>query len=169
MRFFLDNMMSPRLARALQVLFEIEHEICHIKTEGRFHGGTKDRDWISPLCADPDPWAIISGDISMLSNQTIIADLKKSNNTFFCMDEHWCSGNTDHSQTWKLFKAWPDIVAYASLEGPGFFEIRTGTNNPRVEELRHSRRARRLRLLPSPPVASTGILRPSAQSPPAVG
>jgi hypothetical protein len=34
---------------------------------------------------------------------------------FFCMDENWCSGNTDNDQAWKLLKLWPEIVGLSPI------------------------------------------------------
>jgi PIN like domain len=142
--FFFDNMMSPKLVDAINILFGIGHVITHIKRDARFSDNTRDIVWMSALAKDPGPWSIISGDMKMLNNPTIISDLHSSNNRFFCMDDAWCNTNSEHAQSWKLMKVWPEIVAHSATPGPIFFEIQT-TGSPRVRELRLGKRARRPR------------------------
>jgi hypothetical protein len=62
------------------------------------------------------------------------------------MDGNWCSGNTDHSQVWKFFRIWPQIVAYARGDRPAFYQVNTAKDRPSVDPLRLNARARRRRL-----------------------
>jgi PIN domain-containing protein len=146
MKFFFDNMMSPRLAKMLEAFVEGEHTVRHIRYDPRFRHNTSDAIRIPALADDDIQWSVISGDLWMLSSPTIIARLHKSRIVFFCMDKNWCSGNTENDQAWKLLRVWPDVVARARGAGPAFYEVRTAAMMPRIEELKFSRRARRRKL-----------------------
>jgi hypothetical protein len=146
MNFFFDNMMSPRLAKMLEVFTSGEHRISHIRFDERFRHGTDDRTWVSELARDPHPWGVVSGDLRMIQNMPVLAVFKQSKLIFFCMDDNWCSGNDDHSQVWKFFRLWPDIVARSRGNAPAFYQINTISSRPTIEELKFSARARRRRL-----------------------
>jgi hypothetical protein len=62
------------------------------------------------------------------------------------MDENGCSGNIEHSQIWKFFRIWPDIVAHSRGSSPAFYHVNTVKDRPAIEELKFSRRARRRRM-----------------------
>jgi hypothetical protein len=146
MNFFFDNMMSPKLAKMIRIFTEGEHRISHIRDDPRFRHSTEDQVWVSELAKDAAPWSVISGDLRMIQNPTILAIFKHSNLIFFCMDDNWCSGNTDHSQVWKFFRLWPDLVAHSRGSAPAFYQVNTVKDRPTIEELKFSRRARRRRL-----------------------
>ena len=139
-------MMSPKLASMVAVFTDREHRISHIREDKRFGHSTEDERWITGLANDTDHWSIISGDLRMLSNSTIVAEFHRSQLVFFCMDENWCSGNTDQSQVWKFFRIWPEIVAFARGNRPAFYQVNTVKDRPSVDPLRLSSRARRRRL-----------------------
>jgi hypothetical protein len=143
--FFFDNMMSPKLARMIAVLYEGVHRISHMREDPRFSQNSPDDVWIPTLANDDVPWSVISGDINMLRNPTIIASLHQSNIVFFCMDDNWCSRNNNNAEAWKLLKLWPEIETRAQGVSPAFYEIQTG-ERPRIDELKASKRARRRRL-----------------------
>jgi hypothetical protein len=146
MNFFFDNMMSPKLAKMIQVLCDGEHCVCHVRDDPKFGPRTEDRIWVTALAGDSEPWCVISGDLRMLGNSTIIAEFHQSQLVFFCMDHRWCSGNTNHSQVWKFFRVWPDIVAFARGNRPAFYQVNTIKDRPTVDPLRLTARARRRRL-----------------------
>jgi hypothetical protein len=125
MNFFFDNMMSPKLARMIQIFTEGEHRITHIRHDPWFHRSIDDQVWVSEIAKDANPWSVISGDLGMIQNPTILAAFKNSNLIFFCMDDNWCSGNTDHSQVWKFFRIWPDIVAHEEARPPSIRSTRS--------------------------------------------
>jgi hypothetical protein len=144
--FFFDNMVSPKLAKMVEVFTAGEHRVSHIREDARFRHATDDQTWITRLANDADHRNIISGDLRMLGNPTIVAEFHRSQLIFFCMDENGCSGNTDHSQVWKFFRIWPSIVAYARGPRPAFYEVSTVKDRPSVDPMRLTRRARRRRL-----------------------
>jgi predicted nuclease of predicted toxin-antitoxin system len=63
-RFFFDNNLPIRLARALQALAP-EHEIIHLID--KFAANTPDADWMRGLAGELG-WVIISGDIRIGKN-----------------------------------------------------------------------------------------------------
>jgi PIN like domain len=75
MNFFFDNMMSPKLARMLQIFVDRDHRVSHIHEDERFDGSTEDERWVSELAKDEEGWSVISGDLRMLANPTIVAQL----------------------------------------------------------------------------------------------
>ena len=60
MKFFFDNCISPRLARAIHELSKPEHEVLALRD--RFDPGTADTVWIPTLGVEGG-WTIVSGDL----------------------------------------------------------------------------------------------------------
>jgi predicted nuclease of predicted toxin-antitoxin system len=61
-RVFIDENLSPALARALNALFVGDHEVVHIRE--KFGPKVEDEDWIARLSAERR-WVVISGDSSI--------------------------------------------------------------------------------------------------------
>jgi hypothetical protein len=139
-------MMSPKLARMLGVFVGGEHRVTHVREDERLMGSVREEDWVPVLANDGEGWSVLSGDLQMIANPTIVAQFHTSNLIFFCMDENWCSGNSEHSQLWKFFRVWPEIVSRSRGEWPFFYQINTARDRPTIDPLRFSRRARRRRL-----------------------
>jgi len=59
MKFFFDNCISPKLARAIHALIEPDHKVEHLRD--RFVPSTKDTEWIQQL-ADEGNWVIVTAD-----------------------------------------------------------------------------------------------------------
>ncbi len=59
MRFFLDNCLAIRHARALNEMVKPEHSFAHL--QDKFDADTKDEDWIHRLGEEGD-WIVISGE-----------------------------------------------------------------------------------------------------------
>jgi hypothetical protein len=66
MKVFIDNNLSPRIARSLQALFGDKHEIVCLKD--KFPENAKDIDWIKSLSED-GKWVVISGDQRITKNK----------------------------------------------------------------------------------------------------
>lgn len=138
--------MSLKLARMIEIFTEGEHSVSHIRDDPRFHHSTEDEAWVSELAKDADPWSIISGDLRMIQKPSILAIFKRSSLVFFSMDENWCSGNIEHSQIWKFFRVWPDIVTRSRGRSSAFYQVNTVKDRPTIEELKFSSRGRCRRL-----------------------
>lgn len=66
MRVLVDENLSPALARALQALFQGQHEIIHLRA--KFGKGVKDVDWITTLSSE-GRWVVLSGDRRITRNE----------------------------------------------------------------------------------------------------
>jgi hypothetical protein len=71
----IDENLSPALARALNALFDGEHEVVHIRD--KFGPGVKDVDWIANLSAE-GRWIVISGDTSIAKKKAEQAAFRNS-------------------------------------------------------------------------------------------
>jgi hypothetical protein len=130
-KFFLDNCVSPHLARGLRGLAgHDDHEIVHLRE--KFEEATVDRAWISQLASEGG-WIIVSGDTRITRNPIERAAWYESNLTAFFFSEPW---NTDGY--WKKCHAvvgwWPLIIAQAKRtpRGHGFVLPKKGTQLKRI-------------------------------------
>ena len=65
MRFFLDNCLAIRHARALNEMVKPDHSFVHL--QDKFPADTKDEDWIRRLGQEGD-WIVISGHYCPVKN-----------------------------------------------------------------------------------------------------
>jgi hypothetical protein len=122
-RFFLDNCISPILARALAVLAEFQqYDIIHLRD--RFEPETRDLDWIPVLAAEGD-WVIISGDTRISRSKAERAAWHESGLTAFFLSDDW-SQKKFWTQAAELVRWWPVIVLTArqAPSGSGFVCLR---------------------------------------------
>ena len=110
MKFFLDNNLSPKLARCLHVLVQPEHEVIHLKE--RFAANTPDVTWMRTLAGEDD-WVIISMDTRISRNPHEIRAWKEAGHTTFFLKKGW-SQTGFWEQAQKLVKYFPDIMVMAS-------------------------------------------------------
>lgn len=75
MKIIIDENLSPALARALNALFDGEHQVVHIRD--RFGPSVKDVDWIGSLSAE-GRWIIISGDTNIARKKAEQAAFRNS-------------------------------------------------------------------------------------------
>jgi len=59
MNFLFDNALPPKLAKALNILVQPDHEVRHLKEQ--FAASVDDQDWIKGLAGDDD-WIIVTAD-----------------------------------------------------------------------------------------------------------
>lgn len=108
MRFFLDNNLSPRYARALDELEGSRgHEVVHLKS--KYDQTTPDEAWMSGLGREGN-WIVITSDYRITKNPHEIAAWKESKLTVFFLRTSWFD-ITFWEQAAKLVKLWPAIVA----------------------------------------------------------
>ena len=90
MRFFLDNNLSPRVARALHCLVEPRHSVAHLKD--RFAADITDVEWMSALVDKPE-WIILSADIAISRNPHEVEAWKRAGHPIFffkyAVDNRW--------------------------------------------------------------------------------
>jgi hypothetical protein len=120
LRFFFDNCLAPRLARALNALCEGEHEV--IPLRDKFDPATKDTEWIRALAHEGD-WVIVSGDTRITRNPGEKAAWQESRLTAFFLAKGW-----QNAHLWDvahgLVRWWPTIVQQAKAIEPGAgFEV----------------------------------------------
>lgn len=120
--FFLDENMSPCLAPLLNHLARGGHSVCHLSEH--FQRGTKDEVWIPEV--GKNGWILIGGDGRQFSIPQQRQLLQEYRVTAFCMYGRFMKAN-GYEQTWRLVRAWPDVVKAAEKARPGtWFDIAEG-------------------------------------------
>ena len=119
MRFFLDNCLSPRYAKSLDILSERDgHSVIHLKD--RFERAATDPEWIRGLKTEND-WVIVSGDTRIIKTPELKAEWLSSGLTAFFLSTGWM--NIGYwPQVSLLIRWWPSILEQARLveRGTGF-------------------------------------------------
>lgn len=115
MRFFLDNNLPPRIARALNCLLQPTHSAIHLKE--RFEPDTSDVDWLTALSLETD-WVILSADTAISRNPHEIEAWKLGGHPTFFLKAHWV-----HQPLWeqasRLFHLFPEILKHAEKARAG--------------------------------------------------
>jgi hypothetical protein len=117
-RFFLDNNLPPRLARALNELSKPEHEVVHLRE--KFQPDTSDTTWLHTLASEGD-WVIVSGDLRITRLPHEQKAWQESGLTAFFLEKGWSSLQFWEKAT-KLVGWWEAIVLQATRveAGVGF-------------------------------------------------
>ena len=116
MRFFFDNNLPPRLARAIDVLLGDSGKAVHLTD--RFTPDTPDIEWISALASEGN-WVIISGDVRITRNPQQCKAWQEANlTTFFLPKKKWMASDP-WLQAANLVRWWPDIMDQARRVAPG--------------------------------------------------
>ncbi len=114
-RFFLDNQLSPKIARALHQLLFPEHSAHHLKDH--FPANSSDEFWMSELGKQSN-WVIISGDSAISRNPHEVRAWKAAGHPVFFLKPAWL-----HLLRWesasKLFHMFPDIMQRVEKAKPG--------------------------------------------------
>ena len=114
-KFFLDNNLSPKIARALHQLLEPEHEAHHL--QNYFPPNTGDTVWVSAL-AGQGGWIIISGDRMISRNPHEVKAWQAAGHPMFFLKKGWMSLPSWESAS-KLFHHFPEIIKLAAKANPG--------------------------------------------------
>ncbi len=118
MRFFLDNCLAIRHARALNEMVRPEHSFTHL--QDKFQPNTKDEEWITQLGNEGD-WIVISGDYRIGKSAHERAAWLQSGLTVFFLSKGWTNipPLLQHS---KLSLILNDIIdnARSAESGSGF-------------------------------------------------
>ena len=86
MRFFLDNCLAIRHARALNEMVKPEHSFEHLQQ--KFAADTKDGEWIRALGREGN-WIVISGDYRISKNAHERRAWHESGLTVFFLSKGW--------------------------------------------------------------------------------
>ncbi|HEY2083056.1 MAG TPA: hypothetical protein VGI88_09750 [Verrucomicrobiae bacterium] len=118
MKFFLDNCLAIRHARALNEMVKPEHTFTHLQE--KFSPNTKDEDWICKLGLEAD-WIVISGDYRIGKNAHEREAWHQSKLTVFFLKKGW-TNIPPLEQHSKLALVLNDIIEHAikARAGSGF-------------------------------------------------
>jgi hypothetical protein len=112
--YFFDENFSPPLVRAISALHSRDNENDSITyARAMDFAGVWDPTWINALGQHGDDWTILSHDRMRRERQLV----QTSRFTWFIFDRGW-SNLKFWDESWKLVKAWPDIVE-ACRRSPG--------------------------------------------------
>lgn len=115
MRFFLDNNLPPRVARALNCLLEPNNSAIHLKE--RFKPDTSDVEWLDTLAGEAG-WIILSADTAISRNPHEFKAWKRAGHPTFFLKSNWV-----HQPLWeqasRLFHLFPEILKRAEKARKG--------------------------------------------------
>ena len=107
MRFLFDNTLPPKLAKALNILVQPEHEIRHLKEP--FFASIQDEDWIKGLGED-DHWIIVTADMRAERNAHEFDAWKQTKRPVITLKSGWLD-----LPFWRqmniLTKSFPKIIS----------------------------------------------------------
>jgi predicted nuclease of predicted toxin-antitoxin system len=115
MRFFLDNCLAIRHARALNEMVKPDHSFTHL--QDKFPAGTKDEEWIRKLGTERD-WIVISGDYRIGKSAHERAAWHQSGLTVFFLSKGW-TNIPPLQQHSKLAQILNEIIEHAGRARPG--------------------------------------------------
>lgn len=115
MKFFVDNNLSHRVARALHCLVEPRHSVVHLKD--RFPPGIADVAWINALAKEAD-WIILSADTAISRNPHEVEAWKRAGHPIFFFKYAWVQQNF-WLQASRLFHLFPEILKHAEKARSG--------------------------------------------------
>ena len=120
MRFFFDNCLSPKLARAIHALVEPDHEVVPLRDI--FPPSTPDTDWIGTLASEGD-WIIVTSDHRIRSRPLERQVWRTAKLTTFFMAEAFEQIPAWEQVRWMVDK-WPLIVEQAErVTGGAAFRV----------------------------------------------
>jgi len=133
LRFFLDNNLSPHLARALNYLCIPDGiDVVHIRE--KFADHTPDIDWINGLAREGG-WAIVTQD-RLTKNPLEREALRTSGMVAFILAKQW-SNHKHWDKSVQLVRWWPRIMQQADLVTSGAFHVPWGISGKgRLEPIR---------------------------------
>jgi hypothetical protein len=115
MRFFLDNCLAIRHARALNEMVKPDHSFVHLKD--KFDADTKDEDWIRKLGEEGD-WIVISGDYRIGKSAHERQAWHESKLTAFFLSKGWMNIPLLQQHS-KMALILDEIIEHALKAKPG--------------------------------------------------
>jgi hypothetical protein len=113
LRYFFDNCVSPKLARAIAAL-----ETCEVvPLKDKFQQDVEDEVWI-PALASEGNWIVVTADTSITRGRLQRRVWEQSKLIGFYLAGSFPSLSA-WEQSWRLVKWWPHIVRQAALAAPG--------------------------------------------------
>ncbi|MCP4597729.1 DUF5615 family PIN-like protein [Neptuniibacter sp.] len=119
MKFFIDNNLSPHLARALNELCAGQHSVTHLRE--KFDHSTDDVTWINTLAKEGN-WVIVTQDRLSKGDMEKEA-IRRSGLTVFILAKQWTQIKS-WEKAQKLVHWWPKIIEQSEMvEAGAAFEI----------------------------------------------
>jgi hypothetical protein len=118
LKLLLDNNLSPRIARALQALFE-EHEILALRD--RFSEGAADVSWITKLDVETG-WAVLTRDLRIRTRPEERAVLDRTKIVFFFLGGAWRKFTVEETAA-RLIRLIPKVATQTDRADRGRFEL----------------------------------------------
>jgi len=115
MKFFLDNCLAIRHARALNEMVKPDHSFTHLQE--KFRADIKDEDWIRALGLEGD-WIVISGDYRIGKSAHERQAWHESGLTAFFLSKGW-TNIPPLQQHSKLTLILDDIIDHGKKAKPG--------------------------------------------------
>jgi len=105
MTFYLDENLSPRFAKLLQVFDEV-NEYVLIKAE--FGSGAKDPDWMKALSEKKERVGVVSLEKNLLRDPSCRQSYDNGQVCIVYLRRNWADFALE-TQMWKLLRVWPKI------------------------------------------------------------
>jgi alpha-ketoglutarate-dependent taurine dioxygenase len=119
MKFFFDNCISHKLAKAIHALVEPEHTVSHLRDH--WHQADRqsvsDKEWITNLGREGG-WVVVSGDIRIRSRPAERDALRAARLTTFFLADGFATMDKWEQVRWEIDK-WPEIVDLAARVATG--------------------------------------------------
>ncbi len=120
MKLLVDNNLPPRLARALDTLFEPDHRVAALRDKfGR--SDLKDEEWI-PVLGREGEWAVLSADLAIAKKKPSRDLFLKSGLVGFFLAPA-VQRLALPLQTARILRMWAAMVQLAATTANGVFEL----------------------------------------------
>ena len=132
MTFFFDNCISPKVARAVNAIYEDDGHSA-VPLRDIFPANTPDSEWINSLSQSSQDWVVITHDRRISKKPHERAALESTDLKIFFLDSGW-SGFSPSQTTQKLLKYWDKIIEQAEDSEPGtsfLIQVRGGIRRSR--------------------------------------
>jgi hypothetical protein len=131
-RYFFDNTLPPRIAKAIGALLDPPDVAVHLTDE--FSANAPDVEWLDRLGKQGD-WIIISGDPRIVRSPHERKAWQTARLTTFFLKKGW-TNVTFWQQAAQLVRWWPDIMNQAKRVAPGAAFLVPLNYSGRFEQLR---------------------------------
>jgi predicted nuclease of predicted toxin-antitoxin system len=116
LKFFFDNNLSPRIARAINIVVEpLGHEVLALRD--KFEVDASDEHWINALSQE-GKWNVLTSDWDIARAKAIKTIFRQSKLIGFVLRPAW-QDCEPLEQTWRLLKRWPEIVKQCERAASG--------------------------------------------------
>lgn len=133
MKFFFDNCLPHRLAKAIAALDD-DHEVIHLRD--RYPANTPDLRWLESLGSQRD-WNVISCDAFNKTREERETIRQRARCTFTFAGGY--ANLPIWTQAYKILQRWPEVLKAAATARPGqVFRVHLGTT--KVEDITRERR-----------------------------